>query len=240
VILPPVLLGTALALLLLRPASSRRLGRLVPRPTRARSAGERRRLSVPALCVAAGVVAWWLVGGVAGLVVGLGVALVGHRLLGRMDDTAEKEADALGRQLPLALDLLGACLAGGGTLDNALTSVAVAAGGPCEQRLLRVAASLAVGTPPEDAFRELGSTGAAGSAARALCRASEGGTPVAAAVARVAAEARRAATVEARKRAKRAGVLAAGPLGACFLPAFLVLGVVPTVTGLAAPLLSSF
>jgi pilus assembly protein TadC len=238
--LPAVLLGTALALLLLRPTSGRRLRRLVPAPGRPPSSSGRRPGPNRLVCVGAGLVTWWLLGGVPGLVVGLGVAVLGPRLLGRLDDTAEKEADTLTRQLPLALDLLGACLAGGGTLDAALTSVAGAVGGPCEQRMRRVAASLAVGTPAEDAFRELGSTGAAGSAARALCRASDGGTPVAGAVARVAAEARRTAAVEARKRAKRAGVLAAGPLGACFLPAFLVLGVLPTVTGLAAPLLSSF
>ncbi len=31
----------------------------------------------------------------------------------------------------------------------------------------------------------------------------------------------------------RAGVLIAGPLGLCFLPAFVLLGVVPVVAGLA-------
>jgi hypothetical protein len=35
------------------------------------------------------------------------------------------------------------------------------------------------------------------------------------------------------------GVLAVLPLGACFLPAFVLLGVVPAVLGLAAPLLDS-
>jgi pilus assembly protein TadC len=240
VILPPLLLGAAVALALLRPTSGRRLRRLLPAAVPASAAATMRPSSVQALFLGAGLVAWWLVGGVVGLLLGLGVGVLGPRLLSRLDDTAEKEADALSRQLPLALDLLGACLAGGGTLGSALTSVAAAVGGPCEERMHRVAAALAVGTPAEDAFRELGSSGAAGSAARALCRASEGGTPVAGAVTRVAAEARRAAAVEARKRAKRAGVLAVGPLGACFLPAFLVLGVMPTVAGLATPLLSSF
>jgi pilus assembly protein TadC len=240
VILPVVLLGAAAAVALLRPTSGRRLRRLTSRDQPVSPSSFAKVSSPQALCVAVGLVAWWLVGGVAGLVVGAVIAAAGPRLLGRLDDTAEKEAGALARQLPLALDLLGACLAGGATLGNALTSVAAAVGGPCEQRMQRVAAALAVGTPAEEAFRELGSTGAAGSAARALCRASDGGTPVAAAVTRVAAEARRAAAVEARKRAKRAGVLAVGPLGACFLPAFLVLGVMPTVTGLATPLLRSF
>jgi pilus assembly protein TadC len=33
--------------------------------------------------------------------------------------------------------------------------------------------------------------------------------------------------------AERAGVLIAGPLGLCFLPAFVCLGIVPVVVGLA-------
>ncbi len=32
--------------------------------------------------------------------------------------------------------------------------------------------------------------------------------------------------------------MAVGPLGLCFLPAFVVLGVVPAIVGLAEPLLS--
>jgi pilus assembly protein TadC len=41
----------------------------------------------------------------------------------------------------------------------------------------------------------------------------------------------------AEARAQRAGVLIAAPLGLCFLPAFLVLGVVPVVIGLAGEVL---
>ena len=39
--------------------------------------------------------------------------------------------------------------------------------------------------------------------------------------------------VSATAAAERAGVLIAGPLGLCFLPAFVCLGVVPVVAGLA-------
>jgi pilus assembly protein TadC len=62
---------------------------------------------------------------------------------------------------------------------------------------------------------------------------------VAAAVQGVAADARRRQQAEAHRRAARAGVLAVLPLGACFLPAFVLLGVVPAVVGLAGPLLHS-
>ena len=43
----------------------------------------------------------------------------------------------------------------------------------------------------------------------------------------------------ARARAERASVLIAGPLGLCFLPAFVCLGVVPVVAGLAGDVLQS-
>jgi pilus assembly protein TadC len=63
---------------------------------------------------------------------------------------------------------------------------------------------------------------------------------VAEAVQRVAADARRRQEAEGHRRAARAGVLAVLPLGACFLPAFVLLGIVPVVAGLAGPLLATF
>jgi pilus assembly protein TadC len=39
--------------------------------------------------------------------------------------------------------------------------------------------------------------------------------------------------------AERAGVLIAGPLGLCFLPAFVCLGIVPVVAGLAGEVFGS-
>jgi pilus assembly protein TadC len=39
--------------------------------------------------------------------------------------------------------------------------------------------------------------------------------------------------------AERAGALIAGPLGLCFLPAFICLGIVPVVAGLAGDVLQS-
>jgi hypothetical protein len=44
----------------------------------------------------------------------------------------------------------------------------------------------------------------------------------------------------ASRRRGGSGVLAVAPLGLCFLPAFVLLGVVPVVAGLAGPLLAGF
>ena len=52
-----------------------------------------------------------------------------------------------------------------------------------------------------------------------------------------AERARAASDAAALARAERAGVMVAGPLGLCFLPAFVCLGVVPVVLGLAGDIL---
>jgi pilus assembly protein TadC len=237
VITSAFLLGGAVALLLQPPRTGQRLIAILPRAEAPQAPPPSPRSRLPA-CVVVGVVTWWVVGGPPGLLLGCAVAAGGPHALARLDDRGEREEQALAAQLPLALDLLAACLAGGGSLADALRSVALAVGGPCAERFSRVAAALSVGTPPESAFAELGSEGAGGSAGRALCRASEGGSPVAGAVGRVAEDARRRARLQARKRARRAGVMAAGPLTLCFLPAFLLIGVVPCVVGVLGPLVT--
>ena len=197
-----------------------------------------------AACLLAGVAAAALAPGPLGITMGVAVAVAGPRLLSRLETEAARDArQQLVRDLPLLLDLLASCLAGGAPLPDAARAVAAAVPGPAGQRLAAVAAALAVGSPPADAWGAL----AAGErddplapAARALARAADGGAPVAAAVSRLAADARADARSRGEQAARRVGVLAVAPLGLCFLPAFVLLGVVPVVVGLAGPLLASF
>lgn len=65
------------------------------------------------------------------------------------------------------------------------------------------------------------------------------GAALAEAVAELATQCRHDAAQTASAAAERAGVLIAGPLGLCFLPAFVCLGIIPTVAGLAATLFGS-
>ncbi|ORB82442.1 hypothetical protein B1T49_27950, partial [Mycobacterium persicum] len=55
----------------------------------------------------------------------------------------------------------------------------------------------------------------------------------------LAAQSRQDAAHAATAGAQQAGVLIAGPLGLCFLPAFVCLGLVPVVAGLAGKVLDS-
>ncbi|WP_030668072.1 type II secretion system F family protein [Streptomyces cellulosae] len=185
--------------------------------------------------------AWALVGGVAGAVVGLvvGAGLWPWRLrqtsaagggIGTGSDVGSREA---ARQLPLAADLLAACIAAGAGPVIAAQAVGEALGGPVGEALARGAAEVRLGGEPGAAWRRLAATPGAGALARLLERADVSGLPAAAPVARLAADARADWTRTATARARRAGVLITAPVGLCFLPAFITVGVLPVVIGLA-------
>ena len=206
------------------------------------------RLSQPtAACLVAGAALALLVGSWSGAVLGLAVAVAGPRLLARLEPRRDREErERLLQDLPLVLDLLASCLAGGAPLPAAAAAVAQAVGGPAGRRLGAVGAALAVGAPPGEAWMALAGEDPLrrdqdplAPAARALARAADGGAPVASTVSRLAAEARAEQRSRAEQAARRVGVVAVAPLGLCFLPAFVLLGVVPVVVGLAGPLLRS-
>ncbi|MFJ5999611.1 type II secretion system F family protein [Streptomyces sp. NPDC092370] len=185
---------------------------------------------------------WALIGGPAGVAVGLAGA-VGvwrwrlRREVAGADPGASDLAEAA-RQLPLAADLLAACIAAGAGPVIAAQAVGEALGGPVGDALARGAAEVRLGGEPGAAWRRLGALPGAGGLAGLLERADVSGLPAAVPVARLAAETRadwgRAATV----RARRAGVMVSAPVGLCFLPAFIAVGVLPVVIGLAGGVLA--
>jgi pilus assembly protein TadC len=66
-----------------------------------------------------------------------------------------------------------------------------------------------------------------------LERADTSGLPAAGPVARLAADARAEWARAGTARARRAAVLVTAPVGLCFLPAFIAVGIAPVVIGLA-------
>ncbi|MFF5536927.1 type II secretion system F family protein [Streptomyces cinerochromogenes] len=190
--------------------------------------------------VAAGCGVWVLVGGGAGIVLGLGVGVVLARWRGRQNSLAGREeaidtAEAA-RQLPLAADLLAACITAGAGPVAAAQAVGEALGGPVGQALARGAAEVRLGGEPADAWRNLAALPGAGLLARLLERADESGLPAAGPVTRLASDARAEWARTATVRARRAAVLISAPVGLCFLPAFIAIGVLPVVIGLAGGL----
>ncbi|WSI74996.1 type II secretion system F family protein [Streptomyces sp. NBC_01335] len=192
----------------------------------------------------AGLTAWILVGGATGAVVGLGVAAaVWHvrrtgraRRSGGSGKPTEDELSA-SRQLPLAADLLAACISAGAGPRQAAEAVGESLGGPLGERLVRAAVEIRLGGDPSLAWGRLGDVPGAGPLARCLDRAGETGAPAAEPVARLADAIRCARADAAVAKSQRAGVLITAPVGLCFLPAFLAVGVAPVIVGLAGGLL---
>ncbi|MFJ7155146.1 type II secretion system F family protein [Streptomyces sp. NPDC101118] len=142
-----------------------------------------------------------------------------------------------GRQLPFAADLLAACLAAGAGPREAAEVVGDSLGGPVGERLARAGAELRLGGEPGGAWGRLAAIPGARPLADCLERAARTGAPAAEPVSRLAAGMRAERARAATARAQRAAVLITAPVGLCFLPAFLAVGVAPVVIGLAAGLL---
>ncbi|MFF5474958.1 type II secretion system F family protein [Streptomyces achromogenes] len=192
-----------------------------------------RRLPAPA-GAACGV--WALVGGVLGVVLGLGAGIALWRWRGRRTAAGRSEAvdtAEAARRLPLAADLLAACITAGAAPVIAAHAVGEALGGPVGQALARGAAEVRLGGAPADAWRGLALLPGAGALARLLERADDSGLAAAGPAARLASDARAEWARTATARARRAAVLISAPVGLCFLPAFVAVGVVPVVLGLA-------
>ncbi|KRD19124.1 type II secretion system F family protein [Streptomyces sp. Root264] len=183
---------------------------------------------------------WVALGGVTGLALGLtgAVGLGRWRRRQRARGTASgDDAGLAARQLPLAADLLAACIAAGAGPVIAAQAVGEALGGPVGNGLARGAAEVRLGGEPGTAWRRLASTPGAAALAGLLERADVSGLPAAAPVARLAADTRAGWARAATARARRAAVMVTAPVGLCFLPAFIAVGVLPTVLGLAGGVL---
>jgi pilus assembly protein TadC len=184
-----------------------------------------------------------LVGGAAGLGLGL-VAAFGvwrwrrraRAAAGVASSSEAAHAQAL-RQLPLVADLLAACIAAGADPVRAARAVGESLGGPVGEVLARGAAQVRLGGEPRAAWRQLASVPGAGALAGLLERAGDSGAPAAEPVARLAAEARAERGRATAAVARRAAVLITAPVGLCFLPAFVAIGVLPVVIGVAGGLL---
>ncbi|WP_299530246.1 type II secretion system F family protein [uncultured Streptomyces sp.] len=185
---------------------------------------------------------WVLVGGVVGMALGAAAGYAvwrwqrrGH---GRPSDGVARDV-AASRQLPLAADLLAACIAAGAGPREAAEAVGESLGGPLGERLAGVAVEIRLGAEPSRAWGRLAEIPGAAPLARCLERAGTTGAPAAEAVSRLADMVRAERADVAVARAQRAGVLITAPVGLCFLPAFLAVGVAPVVVGLATGLLAS-
>jgi len=177
---------------------------------------------------------WW--GGCGGGLVGMACAV----WLARQPTSAER-AQRLRfiAELPFAVDLVAAALRAGATPDTAARLVAQAVGGPVGVRLSLVERALRAGAPPGDAWAHLGDSEAARRVIRAARRSGHSGAALAGSLARVADDLRADAVAATEARARTAGVLVVLPLGLCFLPAFVLAGLVPVVVAVVGDVLTA-
>ncbi len=96
---------------------------------------------------------------------------------------------------------------------------------------------MALGADEAGAWAELADTEPAlGALGREVARTVGSGVALAATLRALGADARRQAVAVAQVRARRVGVRSVLPLMTCFLPSFLLLGVVPIIGGVVGHL----
>lgn len=233
------LLGAA-AVVLRRASVTGRLRTLAPPRPSADARPARRRVPVRVVAALAGVAVWAVVGGVPGAVGGVVASVAFDRVVRRLEPRDIRlDREAAAAVLPFAADLLAAALKAGATLDGALRCVGSAVGGPLGDRLHRVAAAHTLGASPEDIWRPLTDLPGALPLIRAAQRSHQSGSALALALRRAADSARAADEATDEAAARRAGVLVVLPVGLCFLPAFVLIGVVPVIVGVLGDVLRS-
>lgn len=168
-------------------------------------------------------------------------AAVAALLLGglgwRLADVAESRRlrsriERIEHALPDVIDLLTICVLAGMSIDAALRRVAGETSGPLADALTTSVRMLDVGIARDDAFDALARNAPAPSVAgliASLRRAERYGVPVATVLAAQATEARSRRAARMRERALAAPVRMLFPLTLCFLPAFVLLAIAPSL-----------
>ena len=156
--------------------------------------------------------------------------VAGFIALGRMEPAAtRRNRQQLILDLPQTYELLGACLGAGLPLRTAAIQVAAALQGPAAELLQRVITNIELGLGEAESWRALKSHPQIGRAAVDLARSVESGTMMVETLRHHAQESRRVRRAELEAAAKTVGVQSVLPLMICFLPAFFLIGIVPTV-----------
>jgi len=164
-----------------------------------------------------------------GVTVGMWAAVVAAVLavvVGR-----RRPAPAPPLDVPLVGDLVAACLAAGAAVPDALRAAAEVSSGAA-RACLPVAERLAAGAPPAEAWADWLTRPELAPIARACVRAADSGAATTQELRRAGDRVRAARRADVTHRAHRAAVWAVLPLGLCFLPAFVLVGIVPFALGL--------
>lgn len=170
---------------------------------------------------------WW-----PGAPVGLVLSVIAARVVGQLETAAERERKRrMLADLPLAIDLMVAALGAGRPQALVLDLVGAAQGGPLGDELSRIGRRLQTSSDPISVWADLRDDPVMAPVARAFARSSRSGASVSRVLARTAQELRREQRARTQEIARSVAVKTAAPLGLCFLPAFVVVGIVPMIIG---------
>ncbi len=145
---------------------------------------------------------------------------------------ARARPDPSAAELPQVLELMAVCLDAGAPLNHAVATVRSLSPPASAAVLARVISDLDVGRDPSDAWRGLARHPTWGPVALDLARSLRSGSGMAEGLRVHADEARRRRRDAAMRSARGVGVKSVQPLVVCFLPAFVLLGVVPLIASL--------
>jgi Flp pilus assembly protein TadB len=195
-----------------------------PNRPRMRPDTSQRRRVVAAAALLAGVA---VLGPAFGTVVGGGLAAV---VLFTSPRPAAVAID--GADVALVADLVAGCLAAGTLLPDAVSAAGEAAGGALGERCQAVATALRAGAQPESTWAGWLADPRLAPIARTAVRTAHSGAATAEELRRTAARLRVQRRSALQRRVRQASVWIVVPLGLCFLPAFVLVAVVPLVAGL--------
>jgi len=186
-------------------------------------------------------VGWALLGGALGIGGGAVAGLLGARLLLRLTPSGDAQKQKLiVQQYPLVLGLVARVVESGAPVRYAAEAVCEVVDGPGADALRGVVARCDVGFTDAEAWRGLAQDPVWGDVARELARCVDTGAATGRVLDVAAERATKAAEAQAITQARSVGVSSTLPLVCCFLPAFLLVGVVPIIGGLVGSYITNF
>jgi Flp pilus assembly protein TadB len=179
---------------------------------------------VAAAALVAGIV---VLGPALGAVVGVALAAVALLM-----SPGPPTVDIDGAAVALVADLVAGCLSAGTLLPDAVGAAAEGTDGALGELCRAVATALRAGAPPEQAWAAWLADPRLAPIARTAVRTAHSGAATAEELRRTAARLRAQRKAVLQQRVRQASVWVVVPLGLCFLPAFVLVAVVPLVIGL--------
>jgi pilus assembly protein TadC len=163
-----------------------------------------------------------------GLATGAGIVISGR--LPEPQQLADQDV------VPAVVELIAGCLAAGLAMPAALEAASVAGDQVTREACLAAAAALRRGAPAAEAWQTWFADPSLEPVARATSRTTQSGAGVADDLRRVAARLRAIRQSRIQQRVQQSSIWIVIPLGLCFMPAFVLVAVVPVIIGLVGHL----